>query len=56
MYADDLNASSLSAQLAAFASHFSDTSNAVTLNDCLEYLQSLSDGLLCYEKDKIILA
>ena len=41
MYADDLNASSLSAQLAAFASHFSDKCNAVTLNDCLEYLQSL---------------
>ena len=41
MYADDLNGSSLSAQLAAFASHFSDKCNAVTPNNILEYLQSL---------------
>ena len=47
-YADDLTASSLSAQLAAFASHFRNTSNAVTLNDCLKYLQSLSDGAQSY--------
>ena len=44
----DLNASSLSAQLTAFASHFSDTSNPITLADCLDYLQSLSDGTRSY--------
>ena len=40
-YADDFNASSLSAQLTAFASPFPDTSKPVTLADCLDYLQSL---------------
>ena len=35
-YGDYLNTSSLSAQFATFASHFTDTSNPVTLNECLE--------------------
>ena len=38
-YADDLNASSLSAQFATFASHFTDTSNPVNLTDCLKFYQ-----------------
>ena len=48
-YADDLNASRLSAQLAAFASHLvTHLTLLLLMIDCLEYLQSLSDGVQFY--------
>ena len=43
-YGDDLDTSSLSVQLTNFASHFIGSTDTVTLQDCLEYLRSLSEG------------
>ena len=43
-YGDDLQASSLSAQLTTFGSQFTDSPDLVTLDDCLSYLQSLQIG------------
>ena len=43
-YGDDLDTRSLSVQLTNLASHFTGSSDTVTLQDCLEYLRSLSDG------------
>jgi len=39
-YGDDLQASSLSAQLTTFGSQFTDSPDLVTLNDCHSYLRS----------------
>ena len=43
-YRDDWKPCSLSAQLTTVGSQFSDSSNSVTLDDCLDYLRSLPVG------------
>ena len=48
-YGDDLDTHSLSVQLTNLSSHFTGSSDTVTLKDCLEYLRSLSyDGCSFY--------
>jgi len=43
-YGDDLDTQSLSVQLVNLGSHFSGSTDSITLQDCLEYLRGLSDG------------
>jgi len=44
-YGDDLDTKSLSVQLSNLASHFTGSSAMIKLQDCLEYLRGLSDGV-----------